>query len=590
MGWTFESLGFLGRVTAGMAALAAVSAVLRAEVPNATWVEAKTSQCRVIGDEDPAKVEAMALSAQRLVSALERLVPGVSFSREEPMSFYAFGSNEGFRSFNLGGPDAGYFVSHRHGVYAAFVTGQEPTRQIYRQVVLMMLEARYPGLPEWFRQGVADVYSNIEIENGEVRLGLPIQGHLWLLRSPDNEMPFLDVFEAGPDEAEQISGFNVWAWALVHYLAFGDDELRLGVDQYLERIANLERPMRAFRQAFRISPEQLSERAISYVRGDTMPYLRLSVEALPVGTAAVRRLTPIETTIAFADLTVHTQPGSLGRVLDDLRSLADRDLEMPALWTILGEAEAISGSPRAALSALRKSAALDPRDFKTNLLLGELLLESSSSQGGDSEMLQEATDVLERAVGLRPQSSVAWERLAFAYARRPDVPDRAVEAGAQALRLAPGRTDIVYNLLLAHARRGEVEDVRRLLTRLEALGSATGRATRGRELLLQLMLKETPGLMRANRLDDAIAVLTEVQARTTDEQLRATAKSWMSRVQTVKGYNSFVDQYNDAVRAYSSEHWDVAMEALDRLAAVARPGGQAKAVERLRKEVEYWRE
>lgn len=557
-----------------------------------TWSEVRTEHFRVLGHEAPERVEEIAIAAERLFQVLDRVAPSPAAARREPITCFAFDSFESYRLFARAGSDSGYLVPHAHGVYAAFVSGQEPTRQIYRHVVTLLLETRFPSLPEWFRQGAAEVYSALEIDGGRLILGRAIPTHLMFLRSAENRLPISVVVESEPDRAAGITGFAIRSWALVHYLVFGDRSLRPKVDLYLRLIAELERPRRAFLRAFGVPPDEMGDLVDAYILQESLPAGALDLGELPAIETSSRRLTRSEAVLAFAELTLHTSTDPQPRLAEVLRELAAEGSADAALWTTLGEAEAALGNADAAGRALRRAVALDPEAYKAWLLLGEALAEGVRTAGTDAqpEAIEEAISALEKAVALRPTSLAAWDRLSFVHAAHAKPSEAAIAAGEKALELRPGRTDLVFNLLLMRAKRGEIDPVRRLVDRLAALGADEALVTSGREMLLQLTLKGTRELMLAKRLDDAIGVLSEVQARTTSERLRATALDWIAQVRSVQQHNLFVERYNQAVRAYNASDWERAAQALAELAAIAQPGEQQLTAERLRAEVEYWRD
>ncbi len=454
-----------------------------AELDPDLWTEVRTDNFRVVANGSSDRASAIATGAQRMLAVLAELAPEADLLGGGPISLYGFADQESFAPYRLDTGDAGYLVPHPHGVYAAFGSDEGSIRLIYRQLIVHALEIRFPGLPVWFRQGVAEVYSNLQAGEDGVRLGLPIRSHMWILGALGDEPPIARVLGADAAEAAAMEGFDSWSWAMVHYLSFGGAQLSGKIDEYLRLVAELERPRRAFERAFGLAPEEFGERVIAHVRTRPMPYVRITTAGLATQVNAARELSATAAELALAELALHARPGGFGWVLEDMRQLSREEPETAAVWEVLGEVEALRGNPEAAVTALRRAVELDREAFKAHLLLGGALLEQAQAATGEAAaaLFAEAVATLELAVGLRPDSFPVWERLSYAHASQAAPPDRAVEAATRALVMRPGRTDLAYNLLLVRAKRREVDEVRALLRRLEALGATESQVTSSRD-------------------------------------------------------------------------------------------------------------
>lgn len=582
----------LDRIAVALAAALAGASVSLAQETPSTWNQVLTKDFRVIGHEAPERVEELAIAAQRTLAVLERVAPAEGAPPLEPMTLFAFGSNESFALLGNSINTAGFLVPHPHGVFAAFVSGNEPTRQIHRQVVLHLVSSRYPTLPEWFRQGIAEVYSNIEIDNGSLVIGKPIRMHLMFLRSPANKLSVSALLEQPKDWKGGIPGYAIHSWALVHYLVFSDPALRKQIPVYLDLIAGLERPRRAFETAFDLTPEQVGQRVRTYLEAGEMPFGRVEIGALPAVATTSRQLSRTEASLAFANLAVHTEQPPSERTLTSLLKLESVAGDRSSYWTLRGETERELGRPDAADRSLGRAVEIEPTNFKAQLLLGETKVARLQAIGADVGLseVEAAAATLRQAADLRADSQAVWEGLSFVYASHPQPPLEAVDAARKALHFQPGRADLVFNLLLIYAKQGETDQVREQLTRLAALGADPKRVTQAREMLLQMILRDTREPMRAGQLEDVVAMLSEVRARTVSDELRATADEWLERVRSVQEYNNFTARYNAAVEAYNTNDWDRSLILLDELAAAARSEGQKLAVHHLRREVQYWRD
>jgi hypothetical protein len=120
----------------------------------------------------------------------------------------------------------------------------------------------------------------------------------------------------------------------------------------------------------------------------------------------------------------------------------------------------------------------------------------------------------------------------------------------------------------------------RLLAELESRGAAEAILARAREVRLRLALQEANTLLRADNLDDAVAVLAQVRARTQDPSLAELADAQLEQVLRVRAHNRFAELYEEAARLVVAGEPE-AEEALEAVRQVARPGRQQQAVAEL---------
>lgn len=570
-------------LTMGLAAAPGAPADASAAAP---WHEVRTPHFTIYSDLPLEDAQALAATSEQTLAALDRLSASGSPMSPQPVTFFAFGSDH-----PLFETTAGSFLQPlRDGLVGVFQAREEPLQAIRRQVVYRLLDTAMPGLPEWFLQGVAEFYSTLEVDDSEVRVGLPNDDFFWYLRNDRQERtPLPEILQADRAMAERIDDFVPRAWSCVHYLTFADAELRDRVGDYLRRIRELERPHRAFRAAFGITYDELERRVGTYYAGDRIAYWRIA-GALPQPSFVTRALADFEAELRLTELWLYAAPHRLDETVARLENLTRQDPESAEAFAALARARIQLADWSGAAQALRQSVDLDPRSAASQLLLGEALLEIAPSSLDSDPLRVEAVEALERGVRGAPESARGLELLSFAYAGLPRPTDRALEVGEAAVAAQPGRTDLVFNLLLMRAKRRDIEGVRELVQRLAALEADPGLVTRGREMQLQLMMQETRELMKAQRLEDALALLAVVRARTVNETLRTTADEWLERVEAVRQHNQFVERYNRAVVAYDSGLHDEALATLQQLASDARPGRQREAVAHLQAEVEYWRD
>ena len=225
--------------------LSAVTFVLLAmplEVSAATWVEAKSPNFTVYSDAGERRGRAVAWQFEQIRGALARLWPWARVDFDRPVVVYAARDErtmrelvpEYFEGRNAIKPGS-VFVSAATGHYVALnsdlstrgAVNVNPYITSYWSYVSLVLRTSIDrDLPPWFARGFAEVFSNTIVRENEIHIGLVIPWHLERLR--ETSRPPLDVLLAADatspylTRGDRMNTFDAAAWALVHYLMFGN--------------------------------------------------------------------------------------------------------------------------------------------------------------------------------------------------------------------------------------------------------------------------------------------------------------------------------------------------------------------------------
>ena len=102
-----------------------------------------------------------------------------------------------------------------------------PFRSSYWSYVSLVLRSSFDqDLPPWLSRGMAEVFSNTIVRQNQILVGQVIKWHLGALR--DRGRPTLDVMLSADRSSphltngDRMATFDATAWALVHYLIFGN--------------------------------------------------------------------------------------------------------------------------------------------------------------------------------------------------------------------------------------------------------------------------------------------------------------------------------------------------------------------------------
>jgi tetratricopeptide (TPR) repeat protein len=107
-----------------------------------------------------------------------------------------------------------------------------PYRSSYWSYVGLTLTSSIPhDLPMWYSRGLAEVFSNTIIRTKDVQVGMVIPWHLERLRDRPpirlQELFSLDQKWLRSVDSDRQAHFDASAWALVHYLTFGNQSKNL---------------------------------------------------------------------------------------------------------------------------------------------------------------------------------------------------------------------------------------------------------------------------------------------------------------------------------------------------------------------------
>ncbi|MBN4053811.1 hypothetical protein JYT97_02885 [Haliea sp. AH-315-K21] len=162
---------------------------------------------------------------QQVIRIDERLLPPldiVLFERERDFQFYRPGYEEGTRENVLA------FFSNMDswsiiGVPARTNRGN-PQQVTYHEAVHWYSSSVIANQPLWFAEGLAEVYSTLEIDQNELAWGSRIYNHIRNLQIEG--LYFSSEFlNLSNEDALNVNNFYSQSWLLVHYLLFGNNQL-----------------------------------------------------------------------------------------------------------------------------------------------------------------------------------------------------------------------------------------------------------------------------------------------------------------------------------------------------------------------------
>jgi tetratricopeptide (TPR) repeat protein len=210
------------------------------------WVEVTTPHFTIVSNAGEKRARNMGWQFEQMQGVLARVWPWAKGSFEKPLVVYAMKDERSMRalapqywergqnvkptSIFLSAPEA-HYIAVRTDVRMDEVQ-TNPYRASYWSYVGLTLTSSIPHpLPLWYSRGLSEVFSNTIVLQKEVLVGPILPWHFDTLRER-SALPLEDLLTAQRDSAYMSSGermahFDASAWALLHYLTFGESGANL---------------------------------------------------------------------------------------------------------------------------------------------------------------------------------------------------------------------------------------------------------------------------------------------------------------------------------------------------------------------------
>lgn len=326
---------------------------------------------------------------------------------------------------------------------------------IYHEYAHLMLQDNFPSIPLWINEGLAEFYSDADLDEKTVQLGLPSQKDLTLLRTQPL-MPLRALFTAGassPYYNEQGKGtiFYAESWALVDYLMFVKSDPATGrgpIDNYLRLTGNGANSVTAAGKAFG-GLSRLQERLALFVQRRQFHYYRLTVSTQKAD-VNVRKLRPADAAAIRGDFLVRVGRDEDARPL--LAQALQADPNRPEAQQAMGLIEMHEHHPELAQVWFKKAAGLSQTAYLARYYVA--LAEMNAPAALENE--RHITKSINALRGADPNFAPADFALAFFYASHHLKLSDAQQLSARAVELQPHNMDyrvLQTDILLAQNNR-----------------------------------------------------------------------------------------------------------------------------------------
>jgi len=403
-----------------------------------TWLRLETPYFEVVTD-------AKESAAREVLDRLEgiRQAIGDEQSNPLPVRVYLFRTEKEFVPFRPSAATSGFYQSGPDRDLIVMYASGDPGHVVFHEFVHITLHHSGARMPQWFEEGIAELYSTLEISGSKLRIGRPVPQHTRTLEQSTwltaEEMWGVNKSSAQYNEREKAGIFYAQSWALVHLLCTSPD-YRGKVREFSALIEAGNEGQHAFQKAFGRTLARALQDVRATVEARRFPYQeeQRSFERAPVPTQRV--LAREEADLLEAELYLALgKPEPAGAIYTRLTKSSKYNAEVEAgLGSVamafseydqarlhlqraikLGNHDAAthfeyamllreSGAPLPAIqAALQRTLALNPKHVEAHFVLANML----SAEGNPTAAIPH----LKQAIEVLPRQSQFWHALAIAY-------------------------------------------------------------------------------------------------------------------------------------------------------------------------------
>lgn len=405
------------------------------------WRKLETENLVFVGDASDGSIRRVAEQLEDFRRAILTVYPGFREAGQVDTTVIVFDNDRTFQPFKPqvdGEPAniAGYFQEGRFYNYIALTGERETERSIYHEYV-HQLTSTARDWPLWFREGIAEYLSTLEIRDGgrEVLVGRAIDEHLrWLQRNRLGvERLFSSGFTPSFDERGITGTFYAEAWALTHFLISQEGGLAR-LDAFLSGLSDADDVESAFEAAFGLGFDETDDQIDRFIGQSRFPAIqyRLGDRLEEVDRVDTAPISEAEASFYLGDLLFHIGRGA------DATGYLERSVELDGAWdrplVSLSTVARESGGPGERRGWLERAVALEDAGYLAHFLYADSLIFGTGG-GPDEEDQELAAEALRRSLQLHADQPDALSLLGQILVRSPETIDEAVEVLGRAFVL-----------------------------------------------------------------------------------------------------------------------------------------------------------
>jgi len=365
--------------------------------------------------------------------------------RPLPVTIYFFRTEKTFRGYT---PEVyqqndsyvGYYIARPDRAVIAMAPADDDKRAqqvIFHEYIHHLMKVTEQNPPAWYNEGMAEIYSTIQFDEGKVELGHPAAGRLYELQQK-KMLPLEQLFATTNGssvftQSNHTGTFYAQSWALLHYCYFGQSDIsREKFDLFLRvaaapKYADPVKLREICQELLGLDYPRLNEELDNYVRNGRYRYVAFPQPAVAAGkTYAMRVVSTEEIHNRLAELEFRIN--NTGRARLAMLQLAERSPADPRPHEVLGSQALLEGDFVRAREIWSKAIDLGSQNPAIFHELAQLESQQWFSRVDlyfrlPDDLATHLRDLLHRSIKVAPRQSAAYELLAWveATAKEPEI-------------------------------------------------------------------------------------------------------------------------------------------------------------------------
>ena len=490
---------------------------------------------------------------------------------------------------------AGVFVAHGDGNYI-IVDGSSRSGSgvVYHELTHYFLNNTATGTPLWLSEGLAEFYSTFTMLGDDVVIGKPIVAHLRRLRQ-ERPIPLSELFSIVQSSKEYNEGsragaYYAQAWALVHYLLLGNSARKDQLASYGRLLTEGQPMVAAFDQAFGVSYKQMELEVKRYIRARRFPFMSFELGAL--ASPSVPEPVPMkrdDLLFALGDLLAHSSRNNFRDASTFLAAALAVNSKHSGANSTMGFISEIEGNTSEAVRYHEIAVASDSSEADVYMLAGENLMRRAAEPSASSRsLIEQARKLFQKAAQLNPEMSRIWAGLGSTYLHDGN-PAEGITALEKSWSLTPSRLEVAHNMVVIYGRMGERDKAAEWIEKVRASGGDSATVASAREALNISDLRRAEDLLKDGKAAQAEKVLHDVMAHTALPDLKRAVAGLLSSMKSVADYHHDIDRYNTAVRFANQQNFDDALPILDEVIATSSDESLVASAKEMRANIQAFR-
>jgi Tfp pilus assembly protein PilF len=447
------------------------------------WVHIKSANFNLISSASERDTKQAAFKLEQFRYLFSQLFPQQQLNSPVPTTVIVFKNAKTFKPFlpvyqGKPKPVAGYFQSGHDKNFIALNLGalsEKPYEVIFHEYIHLLLSYNLRSFPLWFEEGLAEFYSNCEIDEKNVALGKHHESHIYTLRE-NKLIPLEALFQVDHkspayNEGQKKGIFYAESWAFIHYLILGKyPEGQAQLNQFIARLAAGTEHRDAFNQIFSKDFKAIQKELEKYVGGRSFKYVTLKLKKnIDVDKDfSMTPLSPAAVSYYMGDLLLH------GNRFDEAKTYFQQALQAdpkfaPA-YESLGIGYLWQDNFAEAKKNLKVAVERDSQNYLAHYYYARTIMNEISAQGKRIDSIPEEVAAplvaaLKKTIQLAPNHADAYDLLAFIYAVQGANLDDGIELLKKAIALNPSRHQFGLTLAQLYLRKQDFAQAKEILSK-----------------------------------------------------------------------------------------------------------------------------